>query len=479
MGIFSRRRGKNSGAAIPVQGAAYAENGYGFLQGKCGVGLWGVLIHEKALVHPANRWNWSSEFYRLLGLPAEPSPSASPLTDRVHPRDRQDVAQALEVLIASSDPVARLDLECAVETAGGVFEIFRITAGRQESGDGKVLFLCGALIDTGRLLSQTEDQAKQNEIEKKGIIGLANGLAALANGDLTHRIKVEFAPKAAGLKSDFNEASRRLHDMMVAVRAVVFRIRQNTAEISSASNDLSRRTEGQAASLVETAAALEEITANVRKTAENAKKVASVTSHTQDAVEQSGSIVNDAVDAMSRIDVSSRQISQIIGVIDEIAFQTNLLALNAGVEAARAGEAGKGFAVVAQEVRELAQRSAVAAKEIKTLIAASSRHVSQGVSLVNETGSALQAIVGEIGRIAGLISEISSSVSEQSGGISEINSVIRQMDQMTQQNAAMAEETSAATLSLAADTQTLSVLLGGFSTEQEQTAGDTWLPAAS
>ncbi|WP_062940852.1 methyl-accepting chemotaxis protein [Rhizobium leguminosarum] len=180
---------------------------------------------------------------------------------------------------------------------------------------------------------------------------------------------------------------------------------------------------------------------------------------------------------MSRIEVSSRQVSKITGVIDEIAFQTNLLALNAGVEAARAGEAGKGFAVVAQEVRELAQRSAAAVKEIKAFIATSSRHVSQGVSLVNETGCALQGIVGEIGRIAGLISEISSSVSEQSGGISEINSVIRQMDQMTQQNAAMAEETSAATLSLAADTETLSERLGCFSTEQA--AGDTWLPAAS
>ncbi|MFF0952836.1 methyl-accepting chemotaxis protein [Rhizobium leguminosarum] len=163
-------------------------------------------------MHPDNRWNWSSEFYRLLSLHEEPSPSANPLTDRVHPHDRHDIIQALEVLIASSDPVARLDLECALETFGGVFEIFRITAGRQESDDGNVLLLCGALIDTGRLLSQKEDQAKQNDIEKKGIIGLAIGLAALANGDLTHRIKVEFAPKAAGLKSDFNEASRRLHD---------------------------------------------------------------------------------------------------------------------------------------------------------------------------------------------------------------------------------------------------------------------------
>ena len=205
--------------------------------------------------------------------------------------------------------------------------------------------------------------------------------------------------------------------------------------MSTASDDLSKRTENQAAALEETAAALDEVTATVQQTAKAAGDArATVTSARADA-EAGGLIVSDTVSAMGSIKESSEKISQIIGVIDEIAFQTNLLALNAGVEAARAGEAGRGFAVVASEVRALAQRSSDAAKDIKDLISTSSQHVQRGVTLVDETGKALDKIVSQVANVDTLVSDIASSANEQATGLAEINSAINEMDRVTQRNA--------------------------------------------
>ena len=222
-----------------------------------------------------------------------------------------------------------------------------------------------------------------------------------------------------------------------------------THEISTASNDLSRRTEQQASSLEETAAALDEITATVKKAAEGATHARKVVAATKDDAEKSGEVVRKAVEAMGGIEKSSQQISQIIGVIDEIAFQTNLLALNAGVEAARAGDAGRGFAVVASEVRALAQRSAEAAKEIKGLISTSTGQVEQGVQLVAETGKSLERIVSKVAEINGVVTEIASGAQEQATGLQQVNTAVNQMDKVTQQNAAMAEQATAASRSLA------------------------------
>ena len=225
---------------------------------------------------------------------------------------------------------------------------------------------------------------------------------------------------------------------------------------------MSRRTEHNAATLEETAAALDEITATVKRTAEGAKQADQVVRNARADAEQSGVIVSNAVEAMSKIERSAKEISQIIGVIDEIAFQTNLLALNAGVEAARAGDAGRGFAVVASEVRALAQRSADAAKEIKTLIGASTQQVGQGVSLVGQTGEALQRIVGGVGEITTLVTEIAASSQEQSAGLSQVNIAVNQMDQVTQQNAAMVEESTAAAHSLRREANQLAQLVARF-----------------
>jgi methyl-accepting chemotaxis protein len=285
--------------------------------------------------------------------------------------------------------------------------------------------------------------------------GLANGLGRLAQGDLTCALSTPFSPEYERLREDFNAAVSGLQSAIQQIMIHTQAIASGTGQIASASDDLARRTEQQAASLEQTAAALDELTATVNQTATgsaNAQKIA--TAAKQDA-EQSGSVVRDAVAAMGDIEGSARQIGQIIGVIDEIAFQTNLLALNAGVEAARAGEAGRGFAVVASEVRALAQRAADAAKEIKTLVSNSMKQVERGVRLVGETGQALERIQTGVSEITHSISEIAASAQEQSTGLREVNTAVNQMDQVTQQNAAMVEESTAATHSLASETEAL------------------------
>jgi methyl-accepting chemotaxis protein len=307
-----------------------------------------------------------------------------------------------------------------------------------------------------------EEKAEVERSDSVNITALNAALDRLASGDLTHRITIPFSPKAESLKANFNAAAERMQGAMKAIAAATQGVNSGTDEIASASDDLSRRTEQQAASLEETAAALDEITATVRKTAAGAKEASTVVAVARGDAETSGKIVSQAVSAMTEIETSSNQVSQIIGVIDEIAFQTNLLALNAGVEAARAGDAGRGFAVVAQEVRALAQRSAEAAKEIKTLISTSTQQVGAGVSLVGQTGEALRRIVEQVASIDTLVNEISASATEQATGLHQVNSAVNQMDQVVQQNAAMVEEATAATHSLKGEARELSALVGRF-----------------
>jgi len=288
------------------------------------------------------------------------------------------------------------------------------------------------------------------------------GLEKMAEGILFHRIDKPLASHLDKLRTDYNNAAEKLRKAMWDVGGSSMSIERSTNEIQASSDELAKRTEQQAASLEETAAALDEITATVKKTADGARHACDVVGGAKLGAEQSGAIVQRAIDAMNSIEKSSTQISQIIGVIDEIAFQTNLLALNAGVEAARAGEAGRGFAVVASEVRALAQRSAEAAKEIKGLIHASTSQVAEGVNFVNETGSALARIVGQVIEINSVVIDIAASAQEESTALSQINSAINSMDHMTQQNAAMVEESTAATHGLAEEIAKMANLIGGF-----------------
>ena len=312
----------------------------------------------------------------------------------------------------------------------------------------------------------TADKAREAEDDQTLIQALAEGLAALAQGNLTYRIVAPVAPKAERLKDDFNAAAAALSQALGAVAGAIDEMQNGAGEITTAADDLSRRTEQQAAALEQTAAALDEITATVRSTADSAGKVAGVSDTAMDAARAGGQVAQDANTAMTAIAASSQEISQILGVIDEIAFQTNLLALNAGVEAARAGDSGRGFAVVAQEVRALAQRSTEAAKEIKALIAESSRQVEAGVDLVDRTGSALTVIAAEVDQVRFLAAEIAASAREQASGLQEVNTAINQMDRVTQQNAAMVEQSTAASHMLAEQSRELSALVSRFETEQ-------------
>jgi len=309
---------------------------------------------------------------------------------------------------------------------------------------------------------QAEEAAERMRIATSG---LAVGLKRLASGDLAFQLTEAFAPDFEALRQDFNQSVSQLGNSLSAMSDSISAMDDGTREISSGAQDLSKRTEQQAASLEETAAALDQITANVSNSAKRTEEARTVATQANQSAVKSAEVVSHAEEAMGRIETSSQQISNIIGVIDEIAFQTNLLALNAGVEAARAGDAGRGFAVVAQEVRELAQRSAKAAKEIKGLIQNSSTEVESGVKLVRDTGEALKTIGGFITEINQHMDSIATSAKEQSVGLAEVNTAVNSMDQTTQQNAAMVEQSTAASASLAMEAEKLRDLVARFTLE--------------
>ncbi|MEZ5713124.1 MAG: methyl-accepting chemotaxis protein [Sphingobium sp.] len=308
-----------------------------------------------------------------------------------------------------------------------------------------------------------EEVSKQQQVERNKIIeSLSIALRHLANGNVSYRIEDQFAGQYEDLRMDFNSALTAVGSALRAVSEASDQIQIGTGEIAQASNDLSIRTEQQAAALEETSASMTTATSSVKETADAAKNANQAVRDTHDAATKGGEIVHDAISAMDEIEQSSKQISQIIALIDNVAFQTNLLALNAAVEAARAGEAGDGFAVVAAEVRGLAQRTADAANDVKKLITSSASQVENGVRLVGQAGETLDHIVERVSEITKLMNEIASSVEEESLVLVQVNSAVGEMDSMTQQNAAMVEQSTASARNLANEAVSLARLVGNF-----------------
>jgi len=305
---------------------------------------------------------------------------------------------------------------------------------------------------------RTEANANQKQV----VDALAKALISFAHGDLTHKITEFFSADYKTLRMDFNMASSKMEDTMRTVLESTNSVSAGSREINSAAADLARRIEQQAAQLEQSATTLAQVTGTVDKTSQNAKSAAQLAAAARADATASVGVVHNTVNAMTGIESSSRQIANIISVIDEIAFQTNLLALNAGVEAARAGDAGRGFTVVATEVRALAQRSADAAKEIKALISASGQQVGSGVKLVNETGQTLERITGQINDLAELVLGIAGAAEQQATALKVVSGAVNQMDRVTQENAAMIEQTTAASASLSNEAASLMTLLSQF-----------------
>ncbi|MFK3781735.1 methyl-accepting chemotaxis protein [Agrobacterium sp. NPDC089420] len=376
-------------------------------------------------------------------------------------------------------PIARLREQMTSLANGDTDAEIDVMGRRDEIGEmaAAVQIFRENAIERIRLERQTEANRSMNEKErvireehrvreaadvKFAVDNLAIALSKLSDGDVSYRINDTFVESLDTVRKDFNQSASKLQEALVRVSQNAHGINAGASEIRSAADDLAKRTEQQAAAVEETAAALEEITITVKDSTKRAQEAGQLVNRAKAGAEQSGEVVRKAVTAMGLIATSASEISNIIGVIDEIAFQTNLLALNAGVEAARAGDAGKGFAVVAQEVRELAQRSANAAKEIKGLITTSNVQVQTGVQLVGDTGEALKTIVSEVQEINRHVVAIVEAAQEQSSGLQQINSAVNQMDQDTQRNAAMVEESTAASHSLAREAASLNGLLAQF-----------------
>ena len=387
------------------------------------------------------------------------------------------LAAGLMTGLAITGPIVRLT-RVMTSIAGGKLETeVPATAQRDEAGEmarALVVFREAARrrIEMEREMEETRlrQEEEKRRLEAEAIdrerrlvtnsIGLA--LAKLARKDLSARITERLPLAYAGVQEDFNNAMTLLEQALAQVRDNTNAIAEGTGEIAGSAEDLAQRAQEQAARLEETAASLKEVTAAGRKAVDGSQHARDAVALARADAEAAGLVVHKTTDAMSAIEKSAQQITQIIGVIDEIAFQTNLLALNAGVEAARAGEAGRGFAVVAAEVRALAQRSASAAKEIKALIATSSQEVAAGVTLAAETGKALDRILGKVGDMNRIVLEIAGGAQEQAVGLGSINEAVGQMDRVTQQNAQMAENSTNGARALSQETQALLELVRSF-----------------
>ncbi|MGQ3284559.1 methyl-accepting chemotaxis protein [Bosea sp. (in: a-proteobacteria)] len=394
-----------------------------------------------------------------------------------HTQRRDEIgamARSVSVLRETSEQVAQLQQQ---EQAAAAARLARAQSMEAVVSDvGEVVAAAAAGDFSARLqIDQADEQMQKlvagineiNAVVDSATSEFARTLSAVAAGDLTVRVDAAYRGKFAELKGAINETVERLSSTVKTIQVTSADVGLAAREINMGADDLSKRTEEQASSLEETAATTEELAASVKASAQASRQAAAIATEAMEAAQNGGAIAGQAVDAMARIETASQKISDIIRVIDDIAFQTNLLALNAAVEAARAGDAGKGFAVVASEVRTLAQRSGSAAKDISALISSSNTEVGEGVKLVRQAGEALEQILTASKKVASTIAEISAASSEQASGIDEMSQAVAHLDEMTQQNAALSEQSAASAGSLSGRIGQLNDLVAAFKTGPE------------
>ncbi|MBP7670320.1 MAG: methyl-accepting chemotaxis protein [Ferrovibrio sp.] len=395
----------------------------------------------------------------------------------IYGKDRRDeigdVAAAMQVFKDNIIEKQRADAALAAERAEADRQRAEREA-REAKAAAEIADLCSRVV-AGDLDSKLETNDKDGFLlrlsqqlnELSATLGtmmreLDGVMGGLARGDLSNSIAGNYQGVFGRLKDSTNTTGDTLRQLARRLNETAHQVQNASAEISTGSQDLAQRTESQAASLEETAASMQEITTTVKQNADNAQAANQLSQTARNTAEQGGRVVASTVEAMSAIEQSAGKISDIVGLIDEIAFQTNLLALNASVEAARAGEAGKGFAVVAQEVRALAQRSANASREIKALISQSNAQVKNGVGLASQAGSQLGEIVAAIKKVSDIVAEIAAASAEQATGLDQVNTAVGNMDEMTQRNSALVEETSAAAQALAGQARELADAVAFF-----------------
>ena len=452
------------------------------LDTSCGVGLWQAVLHNADALDPRSEWTWSPEFRRLLGYSSEadfPNVCQS-WSEKLHPDDVAPTFAAFSGHLKDKSGATRYDVTYRLMTKLGGYRWFRATGGCRYSADGRTIRACGSLSDVHDQKVMSLSAAQSAAEDKTTTAALATGLKALANGDLSYRITETFPVKYQALKVSFNESTESLARALRSFREASTEVTRGAGEIESGNQNLSQRTEQQASSLEETAASMDQMTTTVRQNASSADQANQLALAARGQADAGVTVLATAIKAMGEINESSKKIGDIIGVVEEIAFQTNLLALNAAVEAARAGDQGRGFAVVAGEVRSLAGRSAVAAKEIKSLIRDSLHRVEEGSSLVSASGQTLEGIVTSVKQVGDIIAELASGSREQLSGIEQVNRAVSQLDQMTQQNAALVEEASAASKSMAERAQAMSDMLERYQLDNDggRRAGQGWEASA-